>query len=122
MQISFVGIGSLKHSSFIERGLIGPEEVERLQSCGVVGEICGHFYDQSGQECVPEYKNRVIGISLDELRKTREVVAVTCGTERAGAIYAALVGGLIKSLVIDENGARAVVKKAKAVIDPVLSN
>ena len=118
MQISFVGIGSLKHSSFIERGFIGPEEVEKLQNCGVVGEMCGRFYDRSGQECVPEYKNRVIGISLDELREKREVVAVTCGAERAGAVYAALVGGLIKSLVIDENGAKAVLKKAKAAFDP----
>jgi DNA-binding transcriptional regulator LsrR (DeoR family) len=74
-----------------------------------VGEICGRFFDADGQECDMEYRDRVISIGLDELRQKREVIAVTNGRERAQAIVAALTGGIIKSLVIDEDGAEAVV-------------
>jgi DNA-binding transcriptional regulator LsrR (DeoR family) len=108
MQIAFVGIGSLSHSSFIEREVIAPSEVERLRACGAVGEMCGRFYDNQGQECLPELQDRVVAIRLDELRTIREVVAVTAGIGRAEAVLAAMRGGLIKSLVIDEAGARAI--------------
>jgi deoxyribonucleoside regulator len=108
MNIAFVGIGSLTQSSFIERGIIGPHDVDKLMKHGAIGEICGRFYDQYGQECASELLDRVIGISLDELREKREVVGVTCGSRRAEAIYAALNSRIIKSLVIDEHGAEAV--------------
>ncbi len=116
MQIAFVGIGSLAHSSFIEREVIGPEEVEKLRKCGAVGEMCGRFYDNLGQECLPELQDRVIAIHLDELREIREVVAVTAGVGRAEAVLAGMRGGLIKSLVIDEAGAEAVLQKANDTI------
>jgi DNA-binding transcriptional regulator LsrR (DeoR family) len=115
MQIAFVGIGSLTHSSFIERGVFDQEDVEKLRNYGVVGEMCGRFYDQLGQECAEEYQQRVIGISLEELRE-KDVVAVTCGAQRAEAIYAALCGGLIRSLVIDEIGAEAVLALQQAAV------
>ncbi len=108
MQIAFVGIGSLEHSTFIEREVIGSGEVEKLRACGAVGEMCGRFYDRSGQECLPELQEKVIAIRLDELRKVHEVVGVTAGAGRAEAVLAAMRGGLIKSLVIDEVGAQAI--------------
>lgn len=108
MQIAFVGIGSLEHSTFIEREVISSAEVEQLRACGAVGEMCGRFYDQHGQECLPQLQDRVIAIRLDELRKIREVVGVTAGSGRSEAVLAAMRGGLIKSLVIDEVGAQAI--------------
>jgi len=39
------------------------------------------------------------------LRNTSEVVAVTGGRDRAKAVRAAVKSGIIKSLVIDDNGA-----------------
>lgn len=110
MQIALVGIGSLSHSSFIEREVIYPEELDRLRASGAVGEMCGRFYDRSGQECLPEFQERVVAIRLDELRNIREVVAVTAGVGRAEAVLAAMRGGLIKSLVIDEAGAMAILE------------
>ena len=108
MQIAFVGLGSLLDSSFIERGVLGIEEVALLRKSGAIGELCGRFFNRFGQECETEFRDRMIGIHLDELREKREVVAVTIGKARAEAICAALHGGLIKSLIIDEAGAKAV--------------
>jgi DNA-binding transcriptional regulator LsrR (DeoR family) len=109
MTAAFVGIGTLSDSAFIERGVLDPADIATLKARGAVGEICGRFFDADGQECDMEYRDRVISIGLDELRQKREVIAVTNGRERAQAIVAALTGGIIKSLVIDEDGAEAVV-------------
>lgn len=117
MTIAFVGIGSLTQSSFIERGVIGVEGVEQLRQVGAVGEVCGRFYDRFGCECATEYQERVIGISVELLHEIREVVAVTCGAGRAEAVHAALKGGLVKSLVIDEAGAEAVLERLKVASD-----
>jgi deoxyribonucleoside regulator len=107
LQMAFVGIGTLEESAFIERGVLTRAELAKLSRAGAVGEICGRFFDASGRECQSAYRDRVISIELDALRRCPEVVAVTTGPRRAAAVRAALAGGLVNSLVIDEVGARA---------------
>ena len=110
MQTAFVGIGTLSNSAFIERGVLSPSDLAMLRTQGAVGEICGRFYDMNGQECNTDFQSRVVSISIDELRKIKEVVGVTNGRERAPAISAALRGGILKSLIIDEEGAQAILE------------
>ena len=112
MDVAFVGIGTLANSAFVERRVLSADELSRLQSQGVVGEICGRFFDVFGQECDTEYRNRVISIEFDDLRRIPEVIGVTNGADRAVAVGAALRGGLLKSLIIDENGAGAVLSQS----------
>ena len=107
LQLALVGVGTLEESAFISRGAITPAERERLRAAGAVGEICGRFYDAQGRECQDPYRERVISIELDTLRRCPEVVAVTNGAERAAALRAALAGRLISTLVIDDGGAHA---------------
>jgi DNA-binding transcriptional regulator LsrR (DeoR family) len=89
--------------------------MEQIREKGAVGEICGRFFDSRGQECTTDYRDRVIGIELDELHQKPEVIGVTSGQGKIEAIYAACCGGLIKSLVIDEAGAQALVARATGV-------
>jgi deoxyribonucleoside regulator len=107
LDVAFVGIGTLEDSAFVDRGVFTPAETTALGGVGAVGEICGRFFDRNGQECETEYRDRVISISLDDLRSRPEIVAVTNGSHRGEAIRAALQGRLITSLVIDEHGARS---------------
>ena len=107
LDVAFVGIGTLEDSAFIDRGVFTRAETASLGGAGAVGEICGRFFDRYGQECETDYRDRVISISLDDLRSRPEIVAVTNGSHRGEAIRAALQGRLITSLVIDEHGARA---------------
>ena len=108
MDIALVGIGSLTDSSFIERGILRSEDLRRLRDLGAVGEICGRFFNASGHECESAHQDRVVSIQFDELRRIPLVVGVTAGADRAEAIAAALRAGLIKAIVIDEEGARAI--------------
>lgn len=110
MHVAFVGIGTLSDSAFIERGVLEPTDIANLEARGAVGEICGRVFDINGQECNTDYRDRVISIGLNELRQMKEVIGVTNGRERAQAIVAALRGRILKSLIIDESGAEAVLE------------
>ncbi len=115
MEMAFVGIGSLEDSTFIERGVITPDEVSRLVAHGAIGELCGRFFDSQGQACDPGYQERVVGIRLEELQQKPDVVAVTMGRGRAQALYSALKSRVVTSLVIDEDGAQALLDFAGSV-------
>lgn len=104
--LAFVGIGVHGNSVFYDRDFLKTNDINYLINKGVVGEICGHFFNRDGEECDTEYRNRVIGVSLEQLKKIPQVIAVTSGANRAEALAAAIRGNLINSLVIDDIGAR----------------
>ncbi|MBN1851121.1 MAG: hypothetical protein JW829_00295 [Pirellulales bacterium] len=112
MDVALVGIGSLSDSSFIERGTYRAEDLKRMHALGAVGEICGRFYDANGHECQSEFRDRIVSIQFNELRRIPLTVGVTAGSGRAEAIAPVLRVGLVKALIIDENGARAVLEIA----------
>ena len=94
LDLAFIGIGTLEDSVFVERKVLDDSELAKARRSGAVGEICGRFFDQSGQECDSPFRNRVVSIELDALRKGKEVVGVTTGASRGEAVRAALRGGL----------------------------
>lgn len=111
--VALVGVGTLENSVFVDRGVLSPAEREELRHCGAVGEICGRFYNQQGRECDSPWRERVLSIELDRLRRVPEVVAIVVGADRAEALAAGIRGDLIKSLIIDEQGARSLLQVAQ---------
>jgi len=108
--LAFVGVGVHGNSVFYDRDFLKTNDISYLIHKGVVGEICGHFFNKSGEECDTEYRNHVIGISLEQLKKIPQVIAVTSGANRAEALAAAVRNNLINSLVIDDIGAKALLE------------
>jgi DNA-binding transcriptional regulator LsrR (DeoR family) len=112
VNVAMVGIGTLDNSVFVERGVLSAVDLDRLKQRGAVGEICGRFYDSAGRECDSPWRDRVISISLEQLRVVPQVVGVVAGTDRSPAITAAIRGGLLKSLIIDGASAAALLAAA----------
>ena len=108
---AFVGIGTLENSVFVERGVLKPEQVSILRKAGAVGEMLGRFYDARGHECRTEFRDRVVSLPLQQVRAIPEVTAVVTGADRSRAVAAAIRGGLIKGVVIDETAAAAVLEE-----------
>ncbi|WP_422927348.1 sugar-binding transcriptional regulator [Singulisphaera sp. PoT] len=108
--LAFVGVGSLENSVFLERNVLSPSDIETLRLAGAVGEILGRFYDADGKECSTPYQRRVISLELDRLRVIPKRVAVVTGSDRAEAALAAIRGGLLNTIVIDEGGANSLLK------------
>jgi DNA-binding transcriptional regulator LsrR (DeoR family) len=106
-QVALVGIGTLENSVFVERGILSAADLAKIKQRGAVGEICGRFFDKDGKECDLPWRDRVISIGLEQLRKVPQVIGVVAGDDRSEAIAAAIRGKLLKSLVIDSKGAAA---------------
>ena len=105
LDLALVGVGTPGNSLFTFQKVITPEQGKELCEKGAVGEICGHFFDREGRELDTEFRDRVVSIELECLRRIPRVIAVVCGKDRAEAIYGAVKGGWINALLIDETGA-----------------
>jgi deoxyribonucleoside regulator len=104
---ALVGVGPIEESVYIDRGVLNASDVAQLRAAGAVGEICGRFFDAEGNECNSRWRNRAISIELEHLKKIPQVIGVAAGSDRAPAVAAAMRGGLLKALLIDESGAQA---------------
>jgi DNA-binding transcriptional regulator LsrR (DeoR family) len=101
--LALVGIGSLEPSTLLQRsGNIVPEaELAELGRLGAVGDICLRFYDAQGHHVPSEVDERVIGITLDQLRNVERCVGIAGGPRKYEAIRGALLGGLVNVLITD---------------------
>ncbi len=117
-QVAIVGLGTLENSVFVERGALGPEAVAELREAGAVGEICGRFFDRNGAECDTLWRDQVMSVEAEQLRKIPQVIGVVSGNDRSASIAAAIRGKLLKGLVIDETGAAALLAATTPVSRP----
>jgi DNA-binding transcriptional regulator LsrR (DeoR family) len=110
VKLAITGIGTTQDegSSFLRAGLLSRKELGKLRAQGVVGEICGRFYDAFGNYEQVEINQRIIGLELSDLRQIPQSVAVARGTAKAQAILGALRGAFIRVLATDDSTARAV--------------
>ncbi len=101
--VALVGVGTLDNSVFAARGVLTPRDMDELAGCGAVGEICGRFFDRNGRECDSPWRDRVVSIGLEQLRRIPKVIGIVAGGDRSAAIAAAARGNLLKALVTDES-------------------
>jgi DNA-binding transcriptional regulator LsrR (DeoR family) len=113
--LAICGIGAvLPDCNFVRSGLLSWEEMQELGRQGIVGEMCGSFYDLDGRCREYAINHRTIGVSLDHLRDNPRVLAVARGEGKARAIVGALRGGYVKVLASDDITARAVLEIGSA--------
>ncbi|MFK8033810.1 MAG: sugar-binding transcriptional regulator [Hyphomicrobiales bacterium] len=82
------------------------EEFGWYKSRGAVGVLCGRFIDERGGHIGGSMDDRMIGISLEELRNLNSGILVAGGVEKLSAIRATLAGNYVSHLVVDEKTAR----------------
>lgn len=101
--LAFMGIGAPRADSIlVEQGtIVRWQELHELQKRGAVGDINLRFFDAAGQAVASELDERVIGLSLDEIKHIDHVVGMAGGADKFEAIRAALAGELIHVLVTD---------------------
>jgi DNA-binding transcriptional regulator LsrR (DeoR family) len=104
LSMVLVGIGSLETPSRVLRenvGVIGEGDQQRLRALGAVGDICMRFFDAEGRPVVSALDDRVLAISVEQLKKTPRTVAVAGGQQKFNAIRAALRGKWVDTLITD---------------------
>jgi len=96
--IIITSVGSIEGRSWDR--LIGMDKLSKLRELGCVGHIGGHFFDINGHEINGSYKELHIGLSMDEIVKNGNVICIAASEKKAEAVYGALQGRLINSLMI----------------------
>ena len=105
------GVGSMSSDLIFTRGgIIKLQDLEHLRQAGAVGDICAHFFDIAGVEIPSPFHDRIVGISLDNLRSNALTVAAAGGPDKVLPLIGALHGGFIKVLITDEQTAHAVLE------------
>lgn len=115
VQLAFVGIGSYGlHNSrtVVDAMKLSPDEAADLARQDPAGDICGRFFDLDGRPLGRPTSERIIGITLDQLRDVPEVVGLAAGVEKAPGVVGALRTGTLDGIVMDEDLARAVLSRA----------
>ena len=111
VNIAIVGIGGpLSDSSYVPASYYSHADIALLKKEEEVGDVLSHFLRKDGKLCSPSLGKRVVGISLEELKKIRGVIAVAGSLRKKEAILAALRGRYIDVLVTDENVATEILK------------
>ncbi|MCU0505736.1 MAG: MarR family transcriptional regulator [Chloroflexi bacterium] len=114
-EIAVVGIGGVDDGcTMVRAGCIPPAEIARLRSVGAVGDVLGNYVDREGRTVPSPYRDRLIGLSLDDLRRIPLVIAVASEPEKPAAIAGVLRAGVVDIVVVDEDNARAALGSAHA--------
>lgn len=111
--IVLLGIGTMdpEASRFVEFTALSAEDLNFIvEGCGGVGEISAHVYDIEGRPCAKEYADRVIGLTLDEIKRIPYRIGVAATAKKTLPIYGALRGDYLHALITDEAAARGVLE------------
>jgi DNA-binding transcriptional regulator LsrR (DeoR family) len=111
--IALVGIGGTDDAcTMVRSGCFSAEEIARLRRWGAVGDVLGNYVDARGRVIASPESGRLIGLSLDDLRRIETVIAVVSEAEKPPAILGVLRAGVVDVLIVDEGNARAVLGMA----------
>ena len=111
--VALLGVGTVEpeRSRFVEFTALSAEDMRQVaEVCGGVGEIGAYVYDIEGKPCAEEYAERVVGLSLQELKRIPFVIGVAATAAKALPLYGALRGGYLHTLITDEAAAQGVLQ------------
>lgn len=111
--LAFIGIGAVEPSDMLAQSgnIFSEAELRELSKQGAVAELSQRFLNAEGKQVVLPLNERVIGMSLEQLREVPRVVALAGGQSKTQAIDATLKSGVIDTLVTDRFSAERLVEQ-----------
>lgn len=92
-------------------GYLEAAELQELCAQGVTGDIATVFFRQDGSSEGIALNQRASGPELSAVRQHPQAVCVVADPGKAKALHAALQGGLMRILIVDETTARIVLER-----------
>jgi DNA-binding transcriptional regulator LsrR (DeoR family) len=112
--VALVGIGGTDDGcTMVRSGCLSTDDLARLTSQGAVGDVVGNYVDVEGRLIAAPHRDRLVALSVDDLRRIETVVAVVSEAEKPLAILGTLRADVIDVLIVDESNARAVLDLAR---------
>lgn len=107
VEVAIFSLGALSRDSvLVQSGYLDQKKVEELAHHGCVGDVLSRFVTADGKICDEDLDARTIGLRLTDLTAKRRSIGVAAGLAKVDIARAALTGGLINTLVVDEDLAR----------------
>lgn len=110
-----MGIGGLPAYSTMTKAYLPNEEVplrKELSAGNVSGDICYNFIDEEGELTDCTWNDRVLAISLSELKQIPKRIGVSGGKEKS-ADKSSVKGKLVNVLITDEETAKTLLDEDK---------
>lgn len=103
LDLAIIGIGGdLSYNTSQWRDLLSPTDYRILEKEQAVGEVCCRFFNESGEPVHMKLQNRIVGLTLEQLRRVPKSVAVAYGDYKVHAILSVLKKKYINHLVTDK--------------------
>lgn len=115
IDLALVGIGNPYSMSTMERsGYLNEQVLAELEELNTVADINSVFITRAGTVTEHPINHKVIGLGLEQLKKTKTVVGMAFGLHKIDCILAAVRGEYINMLITDESTASHIIKLTNA--------
>ncbi|MFD1420682.1 sugar-binding transcriptional regulator [Lactiplantibacillus songbeiensis] len=110
VDVAFIGVGNdVETSTWRKLDYITESETQELTDAGAIGDVVADFFDDKGCTVHTDFSNRLIGITIDDLKDIKNVVVTAVGEKKAKGIKVLLENHVINTLIIDRDIAEKVV-------------
>ena len=111
--IAIVGMGVLASDSVLIRDgtILTRRDSRMLKKAGAVGNIALRYIDKTGILLDMEINERIIGLTLEQIKHIPRVIAIAGGEKKYGVICAALKGKIPDILVTDHITAKKLLEE-----------
>lgn len=111
--LTLVGIGPTPNTAAsISSMRYDLDTVRELKNHNVCGDICSNFYDIYGNLSKNPLCDRFVKVSLEEIKKHKNVVGIANGDHKVASILGALNGRYLDTLITDQSTMVSVVEMA----------
>lgn len=114
--MAMIGVGDLSEdSNMVRMGWFSPQEIAEARLSGTIGDMMGYdFIDIHGQPAAVPMQGRVVGLTISELARIPDVVAIASEKTKAASILGALRTGVINTLATSATNAHSILKLDEA--------
>lgn len=109
---AMIGVGDISEdSNMVRMGWFTAQEISEARLAGTIGDLMGYdFIDIHGQFAPVSTQGRVVGLTISELRRIPDVIAVASENTKAAAILGGLRTGAINTLATSATNAHSIIK------------
>ena len=87
--------------------------LHQLREKGIIGEIGWNFYNVNGKFIETGFENKIVNLSVSEIRKMKKKVTIAFGKEKIEVLKAFLKTGITNILITDSLTAIGILDKNK---------
>ena len=99
--LTSIGAYSVEDKHIISNSYLSREEKKRMIREGVVGLICGYYFDIDGNVLKTSIDDQIIGLRFSRILE-KQVIGVATGLDKVKPILGALRGDFLDTLITDE--------------------